>query len=651
MMGIKKWFTVESGNSFETYVPQIVIDNVKSKLSESANEKFKGTIEQDKLNYSEIGEAHPFDFSVTEGIFKKFGFANGVVNKYIDFIVGPGFYVTGKNDDAVKLIQDFILEVNFDTVLREWVKEALVKNGFLELGGKIDEPIKGVKILDAKTMYIKRDNKGNVTGFTQYRGNKMNYNKAKATPFKPFQVAHLDFNSIGDMAYGLGIIFPALTTINNLLQNESDLHMLMNRKANAPYHVKMGGVVGGKYFKPDPKAVAQFGKDLEWLNNKHEWVTDGLTEISVINFGNIGEKFAEVLKYDIEMLFYIFQIPSVLMGTANINEGIAKVQIDAFERRIKSFQSEIEKVVEQKIFKRILMSAGISEHVEFHWGRPSNAERYQRIDKITELLKTPISESLNLLLEQDVVRTLELNEEEYLKLSKGDKQQNDIQKKKELQRRQPVIPGQNAKPIQGEHFENCGCDDCLSIEEYDEKYNTIHEWLGFNYGTYVKNITAFIKKYSYDLVAGNTVTEIKAGKFSAPQIKKLKEILTTGFQKGQSISQMVSEVNKNVKPKDLLKVENDKIVKKEGKAVVVRHADKRAINIVRTEVTRAANAGAIEQYKADKFKQIKWVASFGSRTCPVCSGYDGEIFDIGNEPAIPQHSQCRCTVVPVTELG
>ena len=64
-----------------------------------------------------------------------------------------------------------------------------------------------------------------------------------------------------------------ILTINNLLQNESDLHMLMNRKANSPYHVKMGGVVGGKYYKPNPKSVAMFGKDLDWLKNKHEWVT------------------------------------------------------------------------------------------------------------------------------------------------------------------------------------------------------------------------------------------------------------------------------------------------------------------------------------------------------------------------------------------
>ena len=48
----------------------------------------------------------------------------------------------------------------------------------------------------------------------------------------------------------------------------------------------MGGVVGGKYYKPDQTAISNYGKDLEWLNNKHEWVTDGLTEIKAIDFGN-----------------------------------------------------------------------------------------------------------------------------------------------------------------------------------------------------------------------------------------------------------------------------------------------------------------------------------------------------------------------------
>jgi len=38
------------------------------------------------------------------------------------------------------------------------------------LAEKKDEPPKGLKILDSKYMYVKRDKKGSVKGFNQYRG-------------------------------------------------------------------------------------------------------------------------------------------------------------------------------------------------------------------------------------------------------------------------------------------------------------------------------------------------------------------------------------------------------------------------------------------------------------------------------------------------
>jgi len=79
--------------------------------------------------------------------------------------------------------------------------------------------------------------------------------------------------------------------------------------------------------------------------------------------------------------------------------------------------------------------------------------------------------------------------------------------------------------------------------------------------------------------------------------------------------------------------------------------EKRSIGIVRTEVTRLANEGAVSYYKENKIKQVRWVASYGDRTCVECSGLDGQIFEINSYPDIPLHPMCRCTLTPVTELG
>lgn len=731
-----------------TYSPMILVDEqqVAIQAAKKTNANFKGEVEQKIRKFpAELGEEHPFNFRVMEGLYKKFGFANGVIDKFIDFVVGPGFFVTGDNERAVEIIEQFMLDVNFDTLLRAWLKEALVKgNGFIEIGGKKDEAPKGLKVLDANWMYVKRDEKGVIEGYNQYTGGFKRFDKQKMIPFDTFQIAHLPFNRIGDDAYGMGIIYPASFTINSILQNTKNMNMLMDRKANSPYHVKMGGVHGGKYYKPSATDITKMGKDFEWLNNKHEWITDGLTDISILDFGKMGEKFDFVLNYDTKMLFFTFQVPEVLMGAGNVNEGIAKVQMDAFERRVSSIQAEAEKVIENDLFKRVLNANGFDDHVEFVWGRPSSMEKFNRLDNIKEILKSPLtSESLRKLMERDVVKLLDYDEDEFEEMFAEEEKRKEEERKREEERPQPIVPGQNAnrpqKPAQGkepqpkpakellegthkknkkhikrqdkekiptinststdnghwhpfsvdqngdgqtfetipiegnttqkEHihkiknkivqkadghihkliFGESICPHCIDIKE--GQYNDISEWLGFNYREYLAEILLAIKGEGFeDLKAKNKIEE-DAGKFTEAQLISLKEVLDDGFRKGKNIKQITSDIDKKVKPKDLLKMTAGAIVLGiAGLPIILKSKNIRSLPIARSEITRVANIGAIEHYKKGGINNIRWVASFGPRTCPNCEALDGRIFSVDDIPPLPLHTMCRCTTIPVTEV-
>ena len=119
---------------------------------------------------------------------------------------------------AQKIIDDFNRDVNMDTVLREWTRQGLLKgNSPMELGGKKDELVKGVKVLNMNDMYVRRDKKGKVLGYTQYKGNKSRVNITKTIKFEPFQIAFLKFNAMPQAAYGNGIIRPGLKTIDYFL--------------------------------------------------------------------------------------------------------------------------------------------------------------------------------------------------------------------------------------------------------------------------------------------------------------------------------------------------------------------------------------------------------------------------------------------------
>ncbi len=421
-----------------SYVPTISVPN---NYNPNVSEQFKGEIVKTEIKFpKELGEEHPFDYTITEGLYKKFGLVTGVIDKYIDFIVGPGFFVLSEDERAKQIIEDFMRDTNFDTLLRAWLKEALLKGtGYLELGGKKDEPPKGMKVLDAKYMYIKRDDVGVIEEYKQFIGRVAGFSsKKEATEFKPHEIAYLPINKVGDSAYGLGIIYPGAVNIDRLIGNQKEMQTLLKRKANAPIHAKMGNADGT--MMPTPEDVTAFGQKLEWLNNKHEWATDSLVEMKVLDFGAIGEKFDFVLNHDLEMLFFTFQVPEVIMGRS-VNLATAPVQMDAWERRIQSIQAEVEKVIENNIFNRVLQANGLDSKVEFEWGSPSRTETNERLKQLTELLKLPtLSPTAIDMIEKQTIALLGLDVDAL--------EEAEEERKREEEREQPLVPGQN----QDQHY-------------------------------------------------------------------------------------------------------------------------------------------------------------------------------------------------------
>lgn len=109
--------------------------------------------------------------------------------------------------------------------------------------------------------------------------------------------------------------------------------------------------------------------------------------------------------------------------------------------------------------------------------------------------------------------------------------------------------------------------------------------------------------------------------------KQIKEILTDGVLKGQSIGDMSRDIRDTV--------ENIGI--------------QRARVIARTETIYAINQAAIATYKEHHVKEVEWLAAQDDRICEECMERDGKTYPINNPPDIPAHPNCRCAVLPVIE--
>lgn len=597
-------------------------------------EKLKGEVELNKLKISQdIGEEHCINMEMCEGLYKQCGLVTGVVDKYVDFIVGPGFFTKCDNERAKKICDDFIRDVNFDTVLRGWLKESLMKGtGFLELGGNEREAPQGLKVLDAKRMFIVRDKFGEVIGYNQAKKNMGTIRANDVISFKPFEIACLRINVVGDDAYGQGIVSPALSYIDGLLKNEKSMRQILKRKANSPIHARIGDV--NTQQMPTGEAVSAFATDMEYMTDKTEWATDALVDMKVLDFGKIGDKFDFPINHDLDMTLMTFQVPKVIMGL-DVNLAVAPVQLDTWERRAASIQAEAEKIIENQIFKRLLLANGLQIHVEFEWGEPSSAETNDKLSKITELLKIP---NLN----PALADKLQLELGRLMGFDPKALEPEMEQRRKELEEPQPIVPGKNNP---NEHT-------CTHLQEsFDDKDYSLTEWLGFNFATYLQSIVQAVKDEEFKDLRAFTAEELSAGKLSELQVENLRKELIKGFKEGKSIKKIEDAIKENVSPKDLYRIENGYIVFDEvGNPKVQVSADRRPLLMARTETTRMASEGARRQYVNGGVEKYRWISSIGDRTCSECNGLNGMVFESKNPGRMPPlHTNCRCTIGAVVE--
>ena len=72
-----------------------------------------------------------------------------------------------------------------------------------------------------------------------------------------------------------------------------------------------------------------------------------------------------------------------------------------------------------------------------------------------------------------------------------------------------------------------------------------------------------------------------------------------------------------------------------------------ADRLIRTESSYVYNTAAIESYRQAGVQQVKYLAE--ADACGECLDYKDQVYEIGNQPQVPVHPNCRCCYIPVVE--
>ena len=139
----------------------------------------------------------------------------------------------------------------------------------------------------------------------------------------------------------------------------------------------------------------------------------------------------------------------------------------------------------------------------------------------------------------------------------------------------------------------------------------------------------FLANYQLQLL-GDVSTELAAG---------IKRTITQGVLTGKSIPELARDIGRVVKDPEAFR--------KAGKTVF-KSTQHRTTVIARTETLRAHNEGRKVFYREVGIKKVKWLTANDERTCAVCSGLDGKVFKIEDDPGLA-HPMCRCCRVCVIE--
>lgn len=659
------------------------------------NERFK-TIEisDDEKNKSFIStlkkegfEEHPFEYKLVEDLTKKFGLINAIVEKITDFTIGPGVYIESEDENIVEILDEWMEETNFRYYLRPWAKEALIKgSGYLEIAGLgMASKINTIKCVNANNMFVKKDEFGEIKGYTQYLGNSyIGIDKEKKIDLSKDEIIQLDFNKIGTCGYGYGIVYSALETVDYFLSSQKSMHKIMSRKANSQVHWKLGNAEKDDY--PKQEDIDAFAGKLQFMNDTTEFVTGPNAEAKVIDFGNIGEKFAEVLANDYKLLSYCFQVPEMLLGSDRGWSGSSEVQMDAFERNCKSKQEEIGCVLRYKVFNKVLEANGIKDYeYELVWGQPSEDDKNKELETYREILKIPgLNPGLTKAIEKKLACVLDIDYDEVYEepIVPTDANGNPIAPqlgnkpgKENPNKEEPMEePEEEEEMEENKHYvvNSYKINDFIEKlkinlkgnyrkdlehsflthkqEKLDLKDYTIKEYLNKDYKQFKEGILNAIEKDEFTNIKAENKVELKAGYLSETKLNRFREVLKEGIENDKSLKAMKKDMLEVVKVPALYEYNRKGLIKDEkGRKILLLSADERAEMILKTELIRLSGEGFIAEVRKEGETLVEWITAEDERVCTICEDLDKRIFEVDSVlDNYPAHVNCRCMLERVS---
>ena len=337
---------------------------------------------------NEITMPHPDNGeSLYQDIYMKVAVAKTAIDYTADFAVQAGFQLEGSDSDK-KAVEEFIDRVNLKLMMANWLKQMQIfGNAYVEVFGDIDS---NLKILPPTQMFVivsKGTNDGEILGYKQMNP----LSQQEIVRFDPEEVIHFKWNEIGASFYGISDLKAVVSTITRLVNYQEDMGEIIHRYGNPLMHWTVGS-------SESPGSAAQVSDFINNVLNKRETGEDIVTSTTV-KAEPISHNLRMIqpdgfLKHLENQLIAGLKVPEIFIrGGETSNKATADVELQAFDRKVKSIRNAMTTIIEDKIFPLVA-----KEKVTISWNAMNIESEEIKSNMLTNLKNSgvPLSVALKM---------------------------------------------------------------------------------------------------------------------------------------------------------------------------------------------------------------------------------------------------------------
>lgn len=320
-------------------------------------------------------ESMPVDLTLIHKAYATDSYVRQAIDKYIELIFKSKWDLVGTNMKAVEYtkqrlaVMGSMMASPCDMVFIE-AAENLVKygNAFIAkvrggteylLGLKATPtygqklPIVGYVCLSPLTMEIARDKSGYPIAYRQH----VPEVQSKSVVYKPTEIIHMYYKKETGMAFGVPLVWPAISDVRLLRYCEEMVSKLIYKDLFPYVHWKVGLEQPGS--QGTDEEVLAVKNHIEQMTEDGIFVTTERHNLQVLGVEGEALDVEKYLRYFEQRVFTGLGVSETQMGRAGVSSrSSAESQVEQFYDRIKAFQMILETFINFYIINELLLEGG-----------------------------------------------------------------------------------------------------------------------------------------------------------------------------------------------------------------------------------------------------------------------------------------------------